>query len=82
MTTQTKAAVIIAATILVLICLCLAVFTTAVVSGAVSYEVGFYSLTQYTKGNNEWVVYLNETCEKKRPARRGRSHNKPEWTEY
>lgn len=68
---------------LVMLTLCACLTLAAVVtSGVVSYGIGFWSLTQYTEGNNEWIVYFNETCEKKRPARRGRSHNQPEWTGY
>lgn len=81
MTVPAKFAVAIGGLVLLTLCMC---FTLAAVvtSGLVSYGVGFWSLTQYTEGNNEWIVYFNETCEKKRPARRGRSHNQPEWTGY
>ena len=74
-------AVIVGGLSMLTLCACLTLAAVAT-SGVVSYGVGFYSLTQYTEGNNEWIVYFNETCVKKRPARRGRSHEKPEWTGY
>jgi len=76
-----RVAIAIAALALMLTCLCFTVSVGAV-SGVASWAVGFYGLTQYAEGNNEWIVKLDQTCEKKRPARRGRSHNQPEWTGY
>jgi len=74
-------AVIIGGLALLTLCACLTL-AAVTASGVVSWAVGYLNLTQYAEGNNEWIEHLNQTCEKKRPARRGRSHNQPEWTGY
>ena len=86
--TNRAIAVIVGGLSMLTLCMCLTL-AAVVTSGLVSYGVGFLSLTQYAEGmiqyaesNNEWIEHLNQTCEKKRPARRGRSHNQPEWTGY
>ena len=79
--TNRTIAVIVGGLSMLTLCACLTL-AAVTASGVVSYGVGFLSLTQYAEGNNEWIVKLDQTCEKKRPARRGRSHNQPEWTGY
>ena len=76
-----RVAIAIAALALMLTCLCFTV-ATATVSGVASWAVGFYGLTQYAQSTNAYIENTESTCEKKRPARRGRSHNQPEWTGY
>ena len=79
--TMPKIAVVLVGLSMLTLCACLTL-AAVTASGVVSWAAGFYSLTQYAEGNNEWIVKLDQTCEKKRPARRGRSHNQPEWTGY
>ena len=63
------------------LCMCLTL-AAVTASGVVSWAVGFYGLTQYAQSTNAYIENTEQTCEKKRPARRGRSHNQPEWTGY
>ena len=74
--------VIMAVAALILVCMCLAMVAAATISGAISYGVGFYGLTQYAEGTNEYIEDLSKSCERKPEMRRGKSHNKPEWTGY
>jgi len=74
-------AVIIGGLAMLTLCACLPL-AAVTACGVASWAAGFYGLTQYAQSTNAYIENTESTCEKKRPARRGRSHNQPEWTGY